>query len=402
MKKRLLSLFLTFTLVLTLGITPAFAAFATATTVKLNDYSGEVTVTNSTGTTLLTSWVSTLYNGYSIETDAGYAWVLLDDTQLIKLDNDTKITLNKTDSQTEVLVDYGQVLFLVTQAVEASASLSIRTSTMSAGVRGTSGLLTVTPPGQTETQLSRLSMYEGEVMVTTLQGEARTITTHPVSAGQQVTVHADGVHDGSNLVEFEGDGVANQLGSVGFVAEELANNPDFQTKVREVITQEELDVIIGIAHDTLASQELEADTLRQAQIDAALALLEEAETLAGSGLDSDAFQEALDANYANLVEEEETSTSSSSSGSGGSSSSGGSSGSGGSSDSDDEVCLVTYYYDSTAFAQLSVTLGETALDTLITPTASGYWSDSLDGDTAYTFTTALTSSTLSLYWVDAG
>lgn len=379
MKKRILSLFLTVTLMLTVGVLPAHATFATATTIALQDYEGDISVRNSWGIPLLAGWVSTLYNGYTVETEGGYAWILLDDTQLVKMGNDTKITLKKTSGQTEVLVDYGEVLFVVTETLEPSASLTIRTSTMSTGVRGTAGLVTVTPPQEQATQVSYLSLFEGSVRATAAEEVERTITTYDVVAGEQIMVREDEGNEGALLVEYTQENVVEELASKGFVATELKDNEAFQEKMMEVITEEELEEISGSADATQSSQEEAATAEREEQQEVATALADE-------------------------VTADTSSSSSSSSGSSysGNSSSGDSSSddSDSSSDSDSAVvaCTVTYWYGEVKFAQVTVEVTDTATAPAptLTPTERGYWAR--EGET-YAFDTVLTEETLTLTWV---
>ncbi len=400
MKKRLLSLVLTLSLVITLGVTPVYAAFATATTIALEDYSGEVSVSNSLGLPLVTSWVSTLYNGYTVVTDGGYAWILLDDTQLIKMNNDTKVTLKKTNNQTEVLVDRGEVLFVVTETLEASASLTIRTSTLSAGVRGTSGLVTVTQPEKETTQRSYLSMYEGAVQVSTAVETKTAIDTYTVTAGQLLSVQEDGTNLGTIIAEYIETDVAEELADSGFVSTELRDNDSFQDKLKGVITDQELSDIIGSAEETQSAQEDESDAQRQSDLDGANALIAQATTDAQSTADDQAFadglsdnQDAVDEAAAAAGEDADTTTTTTSSSGGGSSSSG---------TTDTATQCVVTYYNGYVFAQLTVELSDTAVAVAptLTPTENGNWYASTEIDaTPYDFTTVLTESTLSLYWI---
>lgn len=191
----------------------------TAATIKMAKTEGTVTVSNSSGKDLTVRDSMRLYNGNQIATSLkSYAWMDLDDTKLCKEDASSKVELRKSGSKLEVLVKAGSVFFNVTEDLNDDETLNIRTSTMVAGIRGTSGWVRVLGPWSSE-----IHVLEGTVVcdvadpntnkkkdVTVSSGEAAVLTVDPSAQGEgRCTVtkeqFAPGDIEGYVLKELAGD-----------------------------------------------------------------------------------------------------------------------------------------------------------------------------------------------------
>ena len=227
--KRIGALLLCLTLLSSMTLN-AFAATqsAKAATLRLEKTQGTVTVQNASGTAKKATQNMKLLSGYTVSTGkASYAYISLDETKAIKLDASSKVSVQKSGKKLEVKLVSGKVMFNVSAPLTSQESLTIRTSTMVTGVRGTAGWV------ETEDN-TRSSVYllEGSLTVQTLMDNG-THLTYDITAGQQLTADTTlgggtGDSGGSNQpTNFTEDDVP------GFVATEVAENPELQKRMEE-------------------------------------------------------------------------------------------------------------------------------------------------------------------------
>lgn len=161
-----------------------------ATTMKLAGTRGTVEVADAKEESVALIENLPLYSGYQVGTQTdSYAWINLDDTKLTKLDMDSAVHIQKTGTELEMIVDRGSLYFHITKPLE-DETLSIRTSTMVVGIRGTMGWVDATDP-----ERMKVFLLEGTVEVSAngeddAEGAVQTAT---VTAGQMAEVTlADG------------------------------------------------------------------------------------------------------------------------------------------------------------------------------------------------------------------
>lgn len=184
-----------FALVFGLLSTAISAETATAADMRLQSTTGTVSLKNASGKSVSIREGMKLYSGYTISTSAkSYAYVSLDSTKVVKLDASTKVEVRKSGSKLELLVSSGELFFNVSAPLSSSETLNIRTSTMVTGVRGTSGVVSVTATGG-----SGVSIYDGTVQVKSLaSGESMS-----VSAGERLSMEQSGTAT-TELTEADG------------------------------------------------------------------------------------------------------------------------------------------------------------------------------------------------------
>lgn len=135
MQKRILVLTLALLILLT-----SCGGGASATTMHLRKTEGTVDVSDGEGKGVELLENLGLYSGYGVDTSSeSYAWIDLDDVKLVKLDQNSEISITKEDKKLEVEVKSGSLFFNVTQPLADGESMNIRTSTMMLGIRGTCG-----------------------------------------------------------------------------------------------------------------------------------------------------------------------------------------------------------------------------------------------------------------------
>ena len=175
--KRLLCVLLACTLMIA-PVTPASASTARATTMKLEKKEGTVTLKTQSGTSLRITNGMRLYNGNSLSTGkSSYAYISLDSSKAVKLDQNSSATLRQSGSNLELLTKSGKLFFNVSKPLTKKESMNVRTSTMVTGIRGTCGVV----EAATQTQ-SKLYLIEGKV---TLGSGDQAVT---VNGGQVATI----------------------------------------------------------------------------------------------------------------------------------------------------------------------------------------------------------------------
>ena len=137
---------LSFVLVLATVLQLSVSSFAgtvrsdKASTIRLKKTEGTVTVENSSKGEIVQTPDMRLNDGDHELTDiTSYAWMNLDDSKLIKLDEESESEVRKKGKKLEVLLDSGSLFFNVTEPLKDDETFNIRTSTMVAGIRGTCG-----------------------------------------------------------------------------------------------------------------------------------------------------------------------------------------------------------------------------------------------------------------------
>lgn len=213
---------------------PAMAATARATTMKLEKTEGKVKIKTQNGTTRKISKGMRLYNGNTVETaKSGYAYISLDSSKAVKLDESSKAALRQNGKKLELLVKDGQLFFNVSKKLKDDEKMDIRTSTMITGIRGTCGIVEVVSP-----KVSKLHLLEGKVSF----GGSNPVTVH---GGQTATVHVTTPTDKNIVVT---DMVETDLPV--FAIKEVLKDSSLQEKIEkttdlsvekmeEVIKQEE-------------------------------------------------------------------------------------------------------------------------------------------------------------------
>lgn len=158
---------------------------AKATTMKLAGTQGSVDVADGDNEAVELIENLPLYSGYQVGTQAdSFAWINLDDTKLTKMDTDSAVHIQKSGTDLEVIVDRGSLFFHVTEPL-SDETLSIRTSTMVVGIRGTMGWVDASDP-----ERMKVFLLEGtvEVYAGGEEESGTALQTAAVSAGQMAEV----------------------------------------------------------------------------------------------------------------------------------------------------------------------------------------------------------------------
>ncbi|MBQ7668389.1 MAG: FecR domain-containing protein [Clostridia bacterium] len=194
-------------------------------TIRLESFTGKLSIISGTGKEQPANEKMRLFDGYTVITGANSnAYLSLDNAKTIKLDQNTKINILKKDKVNEIQVVSGSIFFSVTEKLKDDESLNVVTSTMSMGIRGTTGMVSVNKSG------SRGQLYSGKVVVRDNKG-----TEKEVIAGEEVksTMVKDEVAN-EQKVDIE----VVKLSTVGedipsFTLNEINNNEEVKAQVEE-------------------------------------------------------------------------------------------------------------------------------------------------------------------------
>lgn len=222
-------------------VTPASAATARATTMKLEKTQGTVTLKTQNGSARKITKGMRLYNGNTLSTAKySYAHISLDSTKAVKLDQSSSATLRQSGKQLELLVKSGKLFFNVSSPLTEKEDMNIRTSTMVTGIRGTCGAVEYV-----DVNKSKLYLIEGQVTL----GSGDNATT--VYGGQTATVV---------LQPKQETGGSEQPGGENKPGESGETDKEMEQKVMvETLTEEQIPPV--------ALQEIVADPILQAKIE---------------------------------------------------------------------------------------------------------------------------------------
>ncbi|MBR5269727.1 MAG: FecR domain-containing protein [Anaerotignum sp.] len=263
--KKILTVLLTLAMVVCLLPATAYAANNTATTMRLEKVQGKVTVSNATGKAVSQTDNMKLYNGYKVKTGAkSYAWISLDNTKVAKVDANACVEVQKSGKSLTLYIHSGNMFFNVKDPLKSGETFHIKTSTMTTGIRGTSGCVSVVNARVTEINL--------------LTGKLEIVTEHPV-LGQKKTAVLLAGQSATSLIDWEAMAVSGEMTEIiiealttedvcGNCAIEIAADPDLIARIEKEAPQLLPALIAALAETKLAADEA-ADDAKQGEIDAA-------------------------------------------------------------------------------------------------------------------------------------
>ena len=199
--------------------------------IRLSRTEGSVKINNK-GKDITPSEGLKLYNGYEVKTEpAAYAWMELDASRLAKMDSESQVQIQKEGKHLDILVSQGSLFFNIEESLNEDETLSIHTSSMMVGIRGTCGWVTMENP-----EHMKVYLLEGTVScrIESADADANDVS---ISAWQMADMQ---LKNGKGII------TVNEFTSLdipSFVAEELeplSQSPDIEqsdhTDVSAVLT----------------------------------------------------------------------------------------------------------------------------------------------------------------------
>lgn len=189
---------------------------------------GTVQVDNEEGKKVKIAENLGLYSGYEVTTKgASYGWITLDDSKLAKMDEDTDVEIRKKSKQLELYVRSGGLFFNVTEPLAEDEAMTIRTSTMAVGIRGTCGWVEVE-----DNSLMCVYLLRGTVECTIFDRDGNALSSETITAGQAAKMVLDGDDASIIVAEFRTEKAPD------FVREELEGNGGITGSAEEESSQE--------------------------------------------------------------------------------------------------------------------------------------------------------------------
>ena len=201
-----------------------------ASTMRLLRVEGTVNIEDSKGSSKPVSNNMRFQSGDALNTGSdGLASVGLDDTKIVTLQNDSRAEFLKKGKQLELKLTKGAVFFNVTEKLQADETFEIKTSTMTAGIRGTSGIVYF---DETDDNRESLIVTDGVVEVSATNKSTGITKTARVEAGERIKVYLFDDEDPENSVQFELDKIpVDELGNFNFSL--LADDEALMKKISE-------------------------------------------------------------------------------------------------------------------------------------------------------------------------
>ena len=201
-----------------------------AKTMRLLRVEGTVNIESSTGGTKPAADNIRFQSGDALNTGSdGLASVGLDDTKIITLQNDSRAEFKKNGKQLELNLTKGAVFFNVTEKLKPEETFEIKTSTMTAGIRGTSGMIYY---DEAEGRDS-IIVTDGSVEVTAVNPTTGEVKTAKVEGGQRIKVYLyTETTESHDTVEFFLDEITEEE-LPDFSVQMIAENEELLNRVCE-------------------------------------------------------------------------------------------------------------------------------------------------------------------------
>ena len=156
-----------------------------ATTMRLIRTQGDVRILSAEGGSKPAAKNKRFESGDLLVTGVSdsLASVSLDDSKIVTLQTDSKAEFIKKSKQIELKLTKGALFFEVVQKLNADESFEIKTSTLTAGIRGTSGYIYYDEQGR-----DSITVTDGTVIITAVNPDTGEIKYAEVKGGQRLTV----------------------------------------------------------------------------------------------------------------------------------------------------------------------------------------------------------------------
>ena len=156
-----------------------------ANTMRLLRVEGSVNIESGNGGTKPVIDNIRFQSGDALNTGAdGLASVGLDNSKIVTLQNDSRAEFIKSGKRLELKLTKGALFFNVTEKLNDDETFEIKTSTMTAGIRGTSGYVYYDEEGR-----DSLVITDGVVIITAINPETGEKKYAEVRGGQRITVY---------------------------------------------------------------------------------------------------------------------------------------------------------------------------------------------------------------------
>ena len=177
----------------------------TATSMRLLRVEGSVKVFDTNGKDKFVRNHARFQSGETITTlSNGLASIGLDEDKIVTLQPSSSAEFKKQNKRLELKLTKGALFFEVTKPLNSDESFDIKTSTMTAGIRGTSGYVFFDEEGR-----DSIIVTDGSVIITATNPETGETKYAEVCAGEKLTVYLYSDRE-ENTVSFEIENVVEE------------------------------------------------------------------------------------------------------------------------------------------------------------------------------------------------
>ncbi|MEG2774901.1 MAG: FecR domain-containing protein [Acetivibrio sp.] len=251
-------------LLLAVGLpTETLAKEVKASVMRIEQIEGTLTLTDASGREIKAKEGLKLYNGYTLKTTLkSYAYISLDHSKAIKIDASSKVSVQKNGQKIELYVIRGKIFFNVKEKLKGDETFNIRTSTMTTGIRGTSGFITEEQKkGEKKERLN--DNFISEIGI--LDGEAEAIacteneTPIKVSSGNVLEVNGKiNPSGGVDKVTYDLKTLStNEI--PGFIGKELIKNPELKQRIEIDLGKKFVEQFLDTVEKRLEEEEKEEE-----------------------------------------------------------------------------------------------------------------------------------------------
>lgn len=235
-KKGIMRRFLAFMLASCMMCTSCGAVGDTATDaaeMRLRKLEGTISVADGDGKEISPRERMGLYSGYGIDTaEKSYAWITLDSVKLTKMDEESRIKIEKEGKKLRIQVDSGKLFFNVAEPLKDDESMEIRTSTMGIGLRGTSGWVYAAD----ETHMY-IYILEGTVQCSITDPESDETAEMEVSGGETAVLSLNPKAEAGNRCKIDKKTFSTYDIPL-FIMRELLEDEDLRKKITDATDME--------------------------------------------------------------------------------------------------------------------------------------------------------------------
>ena len=189
-----------------------------AKTMRLLRVEGTVTIEDQKGGTKPVADNVRFQSGDALSTGSdGVASVGLDDKKIVTLNNDSRAEFVKNGKHLELKLTKGALFFNVTEKLRSDEKFEIKTSTMTAGIKGTSGIVYY---DESDDRRETIAVTDGAVEISATNPETGETKTARVEGGQQLKVYL--TNEVGNSISFLLEDICEEdlsIFSLGIIAE---------------------------------------------------------------------------------------------------------------------------------------------------------------------------------------
>ncbi|MCR5287288.1 MAG: FecR family protein [Saccharofermentans sp.] len=189
-----------------------------AKTMRLLRVEGTVNIEDQKGGTKPVADNVRFQSGDALSTGSdGVASVGLDDKKIVTLNNDSRAEFVKNGKHLELKLTKGALFFNVTEKLRSDEKFEIKTSTMTAGIKGTSGIVYY---DESDDRRETIAVTDGAVEISATNPETGETKTARVEGGQQLKVYL--TSDVGNSISFLLEDICEEdlsIFSLGIIAE---------------------------------------------------------------------------------------------------------------------------------------------------------------------------------------